>query len=45
LTTVVKDLPFRNGYFYQLSQKALGDKLPDPCPLHTKLLKKIKAVK
>ena len=38
---VVKDLPFRNGYFYELSKKMLNQKLPDPCPLHTKMLKKV----
>jgi hypothetical protein len=38
---VVKDLPFRNGYFYERSQKMLGNKMPDPCPLHTQMLKKV----
>ena len=38
---MVKDLPFRNGYFYELSKKMLNQKLPDPCPLHTKMLKKV----
>lgn len=43
--TVVKDLEFRNGYFYKISQERLAKGLPDPCPMHTKLLKKVKAVK
>jgi len=42
---VVKDLPFRNGYFYDLSNTAIASKTSDLCPLHTKMLKKIKAVK
>jgi hypothetical protein len=42
---VVKDLPFRNGYFYDMTTNALNKGQADPCPLHTKMLKKIKAVK
>ena len=38
---VVKDLPFRNGHFYTISKDALSKDLPDPCPLHTKLLRKV----
>ena len=38
---VVKDLPFRNGYFYELSTNMMQRKLPDPCPLHTKMLRKV----
>jgi hypothetical protein len=38
---VVKDLPFRNGHFYTVSKDALAKGLPDPCPLHTKLLRKV----
>lgn len=33
--TAVKEFPWRNGYFYGLSEK-LGE---DPCPMHTSMLK------
>lgn len=42
--TAVKEFEWRNGYFYGLSQKAAAEGRPDPCPLHTALLKEVGAV-
>lgn len=39
----VKEFQWRNGYFYSLSEAAIAASKPDPFPLHTKLLKAIKA--
>uniref|UniRef100_A0A0D9X614 Uncharacterized protein n=1 Tax=Leersia perrieri TaxID=77586 RepID=A0A0D9X614_9ORYZ len=33
---------WRNGWFYSLTEKALAQGKPDPCPLHTAWLKEIK---
>lgn len=41
--TAVKEFPWRNGWFYGLSQAALAGGHPDPCPLHTALLKEVGA--
>ena len=35
---------WRNGWFYNLSQKALASGASDPCPLHTAWLKELGAV-
>lgn len=32
------------GFFWDLSQQAAKAGKPDPCPLHTSLLKQVKAV-
>ncbi|GLC34052.1 hypothetical protein PLESTB_000832100 [Pleodorina starrii] len=42
--TAVKEFPWRNGWFYGLTQKALAAGQPDPCPLHTALLREVGAV-
>ncbi|KAK9101725.1 hypothetical protein Sjap_018979 [Stephania japonica] len=42
--TAVKEFKWRNGWFYSLSQKALADGKPDPCPLHTAWLKELMIV-
>lgn len=36
--------PWRNGYFYGLTQQAEKDGKPDPCPYHTQLLKETGSV-
>lgn len=36
--TAVKEFEWRNGWFYDISQKALENGDPDPLPLHTNLL-------
>ncbi|PRQ50347.1 hypothetical protein RchiOBHm_Chr2g0132191 [Rosa chinensis] len=35
----------RNGWFYSLSERAIAEGKPDPCPLHTAWLKELKVVK
>lgn len=40
----VKEFQWRNGFFYELSQKAIAAGKPDPFPIHTRLLKNISAV-
>ena len=35
---------WRNGWFYSLSDKAVAEGKPDPCPLHTGWLKELKVV-
>ncbi|KAF2323045.1 hypothetical protein GH714_032985 [Hevea brasiliensis] len=42
--TAVKEFKWRNGWFYSLSQKAIAEGKPDPCPLHTAWLKELKVV-
>ncbi|GIL78784.1 hypothetical protein Vretimale_256 [Volvox reticuliferus] len=42
--TAVKEFPWRNGWFYGLTLKALAAGKPDPCPLHTAMLKEVGAV-
>ncbi|XP_028791215.1 uncharacterized protein LOC114747094 [Neltuma alba] len=42
--TAVKEFKWRNGWFYSLSEKAVAQEKPDPCPLHTKWLKELKVV-
>lgn len=37
--TAVKEFPWRNGWFYSLSQQAERAGRPDPCPFHTELLR------
>jgi len=39
--TAVKEFPWRNGWFWGLSQAALAEGRPDPCPQHTALLKQV----
>jgi hypothetical protein len=39
--TAVKEFSWRNGYFHGLSEAAARDGVPDPCPLHTSLLKHV----
>jgi hypothetical protein len=42
--TAVKEFPWRNGWFYSLTQKAEKNGKPDPCPMHTALLKESGAI-
>lgn len=42
--TAVKEFKWRNGWFYSISQKAISEGKPDPCPLHTQWLKELKVV-
>ncbi|KAI8529341.1 hypothetical protein RHMOL_Rhmol12G0217700 [Rhododendron molle] len=42
--TVVKEFKWRNGWFYSLSEKAIAEGNPDPCPLHTAWPKELKVV-
>ncbi|KAG2729518.1 hypothetical protein I3760_01G254100 [Carya illinoinensis] len=42
--TAVKEFKWRNGWFYSLSEKAIAEGKPDPCPLHTSWLKELKIV-
>ncbi|KAK1268728.1 hypothetical protein QJS04_geneDACA013630 [Acorus gramineus] len=42
--TAVKEFKWRNGWFYSLTQKAVGEGKPDPCPLHTAWLREIKII-
>ncbi|KMT03790.1 hypothetical protein BVRB_8g189350 [Beta vulgaris subsp. vulgaris] len=43
--TAVKEFKWRNGWFYSLSEKAISEGKPDPCPLHTAWLKELNIVK
>ncbi|XP_054782561.1 uncharacterized protein LOC129291831 isoform X2 [Prosopis cineraria] len=42
--TAVKEFKWRNGWFYSISEKAMAQGKPDPCPLHTQWLKELKVV-
>ncbi|KAK4761068.1 hypothetical protein SAY87_005961 [Trapa incisa] len=42
--TAVKELKWRNGWFYSLSEKAIALGKPDPCPIHTAWLKELNIV-
>ncbi|CAL0325902.1 unnamed protein product [Lupinus luteus] len=42
--TAVKEFKWRNGWFYSISEKAVAQGKPDPCPLHTQWLKELKIV-
>ncbi|XP_058195764.1 uncharacterized protein LOC131312055 isoform X2 [Rhododendron vialii] len=42
--TAVKEFKWRNGWLYSLSEKAITEGKPDPCPLHTAWLKELKVV-
>jgi ketopantoate reductase len=42
--TAVKEFKWRNGWFYSLSEKAIAEGKPDPCPLHTTWLKELNIV-
>ncbi|XP_010537870.1 PREDICTED: uncharacterized protein LOC104812426 [Tarenaya hassleriana] len=42
--TAVKEFKWRNGWFYSLSEKAIAEGKPDPCPLHTEWLKELKVI-
>ena len=36
--TAVKEFPWRNGYFADLSQEAREGGQEDPCPIHSQML-------
>ncbi|GAB4850576.1 hypothetical protein Ancab_029885 [Ancistrocladus abbreviatus] len=42
--TAVKEFKWRNGWFYSLTEKAIVEGKPDPCPLHTAWLRELKIV-
>lgn len=42
--TAVKEFEWRNGWFYGLSQQALAQSQPDPCPQHTQWLAEVGAI-
>ncbi|XP_031386960.1 uncharacterized protein LOC116200267 isoform X2 [Punica granatum] len=42
--TAVKEFNWRNGWFYSLSEKAVAQGKPDPCPLHTAWLRELKVI-
>ncbi|KAJ4718684.1 Nuclear protein [Melia azedarach] len=42
--TAAKEFKWRNGWFYSLTEKAIAEGKPDPCPLHTAWLKELKIV-
>lgn len=42
--TAVKELRWRNGFFWDLSQAAIKAGKPDPCPTHSSMLKQVGAV-
>lgn len=37
----VKEFSWRNGFFWDISEKARKEGKEDPCPLHTKLLRQV----
>lgn len=37
--TAVKEFPWRNGWFWQISQREMAAGRPDPFPTHTRMLK------
>ncbi|CAN0419803.1 unnamed protein product [Hapterophycus canaliculatus] len=37
----VKEFSWRNGFFWEISEKARKMDNDDPCPLHTKLLRQV----
>ena len=42
--TAVKEFGWRNGWFHELSAAAVAAGRPDPCPMHTALLKEVGAI-
>lgn len=42
--TAVKEFPWRNGFFYDISQQAQQEGQADPCPTHTAWLKEVGAI-
>ncbi|KAK7255072.1 hypothetical protein RIF29_28474 [Crotalaria pallida] len=42
--TAVKEFKWRNGWFYSISENAMAQGKPDPCPLHSQWLKDLKIV-
>ncbi|CAN6700655.1 unnamed protein product [Malus baccata var. baccata] len=42
--TAVKEFKWRNGWFYSLTERAIAEGKPDPCPLHTAWLKDLKVI-
>jgi hypothetical protein len=42
--TAVKEFSWRNGWFYDLSQKARAEGKPDPFPTHSAFLKELGVV-
>lgn len=42
--TAVKEFPWRNGWFYSITQAAAAKGQTDPCPYHTSLLQELKVI-
>jgi hypothetical protein len=42
--TAVKEFEWRNGWFHGLTRAAQASGQPDPCPMHTLLLRDVGAV-
>jgi len=42
--TAVKEFPWRNGFFWNLSEEAVGRGEADPCPSHSAMLKQVGAL-
>ena len=42
--TAVKEFEWRNGFFYNISKKAIDSGAEDPAPLHTKMLTNLNAL-
>ncbi len=42
--TAIKEFPWRNGWFVEISKRELGKGLPDPMPLHSALLASVGAL-
>jgi hypothetical protein len=43
--TAMKEFKWRNGWFYELSKRAMAAGKSDPLPLHTAMLREVGAVK
>lgn len=41
---ILVQFKWRNGWFYSLTEKAVAQGKPDPCPLHTAWLKELKVI-
>ena len=42
--TAVKEFPWRNGFFHDISQQAQQEGQADPCPTHTAWLQEVGAI-
>lgn len=42
--TAVKEFTWRNGWFHEISKRAVAAGKADPCPIHSALLKEVGAI-